>query len=148
MKKKRSIGVTIFGWYFIVSSSLGSLRFLNLLLNQNYFKLINSYTTLSPDKYKLYLLSMLVLQILTIIIGINILALKEIWRKTTLFLTSFLFIYGVLFILLGQKNNNSTLLGMQILFLSIKTIIILFFFTRPKVKSQFEQTETENIKNT
>ena len=119
MEKRRSVGVTVFGWLYIVLGVFGVLAFFQR----------NSLIVFSAP--------------LSLLSGIGLLKLKEWARILTIILT----IVGVLFraiiylrsILLDAMPLNEALIFIiEWNFLTwIIAIIIIYFFTRPKVKEQF-----------
>lgn len=142
MQKKRSRGVTIFAWYFMITSVVGFLSNIYLLRNPS-----SIHTVLQTDipSYKgqaesLELVSLisLGLNILVFFIGFNILRLKELWRKITIYYCLFMILYAVVYL----SNLKINLLAAVIIFY----IAIIFYFSRPEVKQQFmEQNILQNI---
>ena len=119
---KRSIGVTVLGFLFIISPIS------HFLISIFYY-----HNTLQPLQYFFILFS--------IIIGINILLLKEWARKFVIIfailliflsLTSFFIIPEVIF-----KNNFNLITNFWML---IYGSLLLYFFTRLKIKEQFRKT--------
>ena len=117
MEKKRSVGVTIFGWLYIVLAVLSFLPAIGGILEwQGWF----------------YVISLFIEGALFLIIGVNILRLKN-WVRIFLIWLNFIlmgyFIIGTFFweprLLMGIVSLCPILLGIN------------YFLTRPKVKEQF-----------
>jgi len=141
MEKKRSKGVTIFGWYFIITSITGLLFNLRSLFSQqpNNLDTLSKFAKLSamaPSLARIGSIVALFLSPLVFFIGFNILRLKVAWLKVTIYYSCFSLIYYLIFYLLLFKNPIDAAPGLFsgcILF-----AIIIFFFSRPKVKEQFK----------
>lgn len=139
---KPSIGVMMFGMYIILTSLNG---FVHLFL-----KLRNWKEAGLPD-WGLLNNSLLILPIITLILGINILRLKEWARKGVVIFSSFMMVFvPIMFYLLvfNHKLEGLTLNGAKhfpvSFFIVILTAIIfgipsIYFFTRFKVKEQFKK---------
>lgn len=129
MEKKRSIGVTLFGILFIIGGLHGTIRGLNMKDWFTFYSLISS--------------------IFLLILGVNILRLKEWARKGIIYylvITTLLGIFLLPAIFKRQiKLTDIPLAQSDISFIAIFSvamwtivaIIEIFFFTRPKVKEQF-----------
>ena len=116
MEKKRSVGVTIFGWYFILVNLI-ALLIIRLLRPEDF---LNNLTERPIVIVRL---------IVYLIIGIGILKLKNWARIGTIVIGIFYIIAAPVAIL------TANIVG--ILFL-LSGISMLYFFTRPKVKEQFK----------
>ena len=136
--KKRSKGVTILGWFLIITSITGIL--------------INTYTFIARPafiaKYSAQLLrfdSELIGQITSIIgvavsglkflLGLNILNLKEMWRRITIyyFLFDIIYMFLTIFLLINPIKGLGGFLGSSII-----SGLLIYFLTRQKIKEQFE----------
>ncbi|MGD0336517.1 MAG: hypothetical protein ABSB18_05390 [Candidatus Omnitrophota bacterium] len=135
MEDKRSKGITNFGMFIIICA-----------LSSLFSRLIESRLTIYPA----------ILAILLLILGIYILKLKE-WARKAIIYYSIYSIISVFFIMvaykLGLPLRGSDLRDitatyqtpvMKIVVISVLIItnllslLIIYFFTRPKVKEQFK----------
>ena len=136
--KNRTKGVTILGWFLIITSITGIL--------------INTYTFIARPafiaKYSAQLFrfdSELIGQTTSIIgvaisgfkfiLGLNILKLKEMWRKLTIyyFLFDIIYMFLTIFLLINPIKGLGGFLGSSII-----SGLLIYFLTRPKIKEQFE----------
>jgi len=127
MENKRSIGVTFFGWFYLIINSASILRML-----------------FWPPKKESYFILTLVSCGAFLICGIYLLKLKEIARKAIIILNliftaclTFCLLFFSFAIQFYQENNKVVLL-LNSLILCSAFIIPIIFFTRPKVKEQFK----------
>jgi len=117
MKKKRSVGVTVFAYLNIATGILGIFAFISGI--------------------KIIMLGAPLL----IIIGVGLLKLREWARKLEILTTilSYFFRWIVVFVI--SKDLLTSIRYMfqfkQVISL-LAVVIIIYFFTRPKVKEQFE----------
>ena len=140
MEKKRSKGVTIFGIFFIFGSIAGLFTSGFNLFILDLDKTIVFYTFISS--------------ILLLILGINILRLKEWARKGTIYYhiaTTLIGIYlsplisnqsAIRLKNLGVTQKEipdiTTTSNFALIIPILLTLIVIYFFTRPKVKEQFK----------
>jgi hypothetical protein len=124
MEKKRSKGTTIFGWFFI---------FEGLLIVLGNSCMITMLTPDMPMKLKLVPFYSIPVGVLHLVCGIGILRLKEIARKTMLFVTIGTALVGIF----TSYIYSEYLTVFELLAYYCKFIIILIYLTRPKVKEQF-----------
>jgi len=159
MEKKRSVGVTIFAWLLIIINGFNlphSFDFhtsfeLHKSLNKGVIITIISYTLLSA--------------VIGFISGIGILKLKEMMRRLAVAINSLDIVFGILVLFLSandirqyahsvalaQATNKPTILSVDTLtnvgfyaamswyvFCIGLSLLLIFFFTRPKVKEQFK----------
>ena len=159
MEKKISKGVKIFAWLMIV---LNIIMFLSALDYKTFFDCFRSF-----DKNFIILMIVysILASIIGIIAGIGLLRLNEAMRKIGIVINSLDFLFGVpLFyfalrdikqysyaIVLSQGleeiiksdiNSFANVIFYSIVFISYVTfglnLLLIFFFTRPKVKEQFK----------
>jgi len=166
MKKKRSKGVTIFAWSFIIFNILGLLTVGNL----------KKLTFLSDFNIFAVILYSIAYSIVGIVAGVNVLQLKE-WSKKLIIALAILGIVDmVIFVPISHKSieisktdpktievleeqynrmpedympkdkfmDLSTrighvMIGIIEIIVAIYLALMLLFFTRPKVKRQFMQ---------
>lgn len=137
MEKKRSTGVTVFAWYFMITSVAGFLSNIYLLKNPSSIHTVLQTETQiykgSAESLELVSLISLGLNILVFFIGFNILRLKELWRKITIYYCLFMILYAIVYL----SNLKINLLAAIIIFY----IAIIFFFSRREVKQQFMQQD-------
>jgi len=124
MAKKRSIGVMILGWYFILNSISHFLCvFIYALSDISIEKITPSFVKYPPIITACW--------IGMIFLGRGLLALQEWARKVTIFL----FIFLILFF-------AAVLVFVSIYFMHIIVFVFaligLYFLTRPKVREQFK----------
>ena len=127
MAKRRSIGVALWGWYFVLGSItafLANIGFLKDALTQG------------SGSYGLFPVLLALFCVFNFFIGLNILRLRELWRKITL-------AYGVLsaFSTLAAIPILKCRTGVEIAalsFLAVISVSLLFFFTRPEVRKQYQ----------
>lgn len=136
--KKRSKGVTILGWFLIITSITGIL--------------INAYTFIARPAFiakyssQFYRFDSELIGHITSIIGVaisafqfilglNILKLREMWRKIAIyyFLFDILYMLVPMFLLINPIKGLSGLLANSII-----NGLLIYFLTRPKIKEQFE----------
>ena len=143
MEKKRSKGVMVFGWILILMVINVPLC-LRQLFSEGYFnevfnRVLSSGLMLTVLQYKLMLLWRVVVAILQVVAGILILRLNELGRKIILWI-SCIVLFGVIpfFIVLIVINKYSLLrIMMEMILPVLINGVIIYFFTRPKVKEQF-----------
>lgn len=123
MEKKRSVGVTVFGWGTILVAILRTLRGGVWWYNIQIGKIDSSMylgVILASLSAALYYS-----------VGWNILRLKPIGRKAIILLSGFTLIVG-----LTQFVRYNFLINLLVM--PIISSLYLYFFTRPKVKEQFK----------
>ena len=125
MEKKRSKGITILGWYFIIFSIFGFLGNLYFFIGTPPLEILLKWLFLVQALGSLLLL----------FIGINILKLKELWRKIAICYFAYILLL-IISISFYSKDIITTLLK-HVLEIIIWSFII-YFITRPKVKEQFK----------
>ena len=97
MEKKRSIGVTILGYFYILGCSyLLSIHFKGIVNAATFNRWLSYAIIQNPDILRIVLWVGLFLQVLGITIAFNILALKELARKTLIFYCMFQLLYSLL----------------------------------------------------
>jgi hypothetical protein len=135
----RSKGVTILGWYFIISSAFGILFNSYFLFTKPAQVVLDMWAktyTISPETLiKWVSLSGVIRSIILLFIGINILKLKEFWRKMTLYYCIVIFL-EIISTFFYSRNIIITFVG-HIFTIAINSLII-YFIARPKVKEQFK----------
>ena len=133
MEKKRSKGVTFWGWFFIVIGVM-NLYINTWVLIAKPSVILNTYaqTYILPSElfWKISCSIALAFGIWSLLIGINILKLIEKWRKIVLYYCFASFIHSIFDILITRD--------IKLLSNPILMCLILFFFTRPAVKEQFK----------
>lgn len=124
---KRSLGITIIGWYFIVQGWIA----------------LGQYGDIGNFA--------LVLVALFVCIGIGLLKLFNIARIAAILLFVILSCYSLfLTINLSSQYSDSMIVGKAIsmlIFSTVLLIIFLFFFTRPNIKNQFKEKSSSKNKN-
>ena len=173
MEKKRSIGITIFAWLFIIGGVFG---ILGVIKNQRFFS--SEVIVSGVRTFILYLLG-IVIAIATLVCGIYFLKLKPWTRQLAIGLC----VYHIIMIPFSYKigidaiNNKKALKQMiqtkyppamqeselkelekmpdkmkevwpimvaVILVIQLAwNLIVIYFFTRPKVKEQFIEVDSE-----
>ena len=147
MKKKRSVGVMIFGWLEVFIGTVGGVFFLfslNLLFSSLYYfdTYIPGVNTVGIDFNVFDLGSLYCFLALPYVVifflGIGILLLKPLARKISVFLPLFILIDGCFFIYFFSDKAKK-LATFLILFvpLFILSLSAMYFFTRPRIKEQF-----------
>ncbi|MCG2706510.1 MAG: hypothetical protein L6254_03075 [Candidatus Omnitrophica bacterium] len=140
MENKRSPGLTIFAWYFMITAVIGFASNLYFLTNPSKLDTVleagrQSYKG-TPESLELTSMISLVLNILVFFIGFNVLRLKELWRKITLYYCFFMIFY----IMTHFSTLGFNLMAAVIVFY----IAVVFFFTRAEVKQQFMPQNPEH----
>lgn len=132
MEKKRSIGVTMFGWILILYSIVGLIKRALFLVNWDFHK-----------GFPLEVTSDWIL-VLFLIAGVGLVKLKN-WGRRLVILAALikLFFYlKSLYLAFTPAYKNAT--GITISFwisiaiFGIIYLLIIYYFTRPKVKEQFK----------
>ena len=141
MEKKRSVGVKIFGWVYIIlfASFLWGAVLLPIFIGRGEIP--------STELFLSALIGLLSISPL-LLIGIGLLRFKNIARQISLVISFIIFIisfgYNILGIpvLLSGKSVSFTEgdigLLIELLLLSIGSIFAIFYFMRPKIKEQFK----------
>ena len=158
MEKKRSVGITIFAWLIIV---LGIIFFLSSLDFKTHMKIYQSF----PKNLNVGLIVYGILSsLISIIAGIGLLQLKEVMRKVVvgINLLDVLISIPVLFFSINslkqfayneavkQVAETNSQVNVDILanisfyfiisfgiFFIVLSLLVIYFFTRPKVKEMF-----------
>ena len=131
MEKKRSIGITLFSIYFIIIS-VGSLILIQL--KPSWFISLHRYYYVICD-------------IALLILTVYILQLKEWARRGVIYFQILNVVLNLIFIvqqgMLPEKYPVAT--GLRVLVfispiiaLGVGAFVIIYFFTRPKIKEQFK----------
>ena len=126
MGKRRSRGITIFGWIFIIFSILGLLDFGRRPGLLNDFWLIYSFLTAA----------------LNLVAGIFILRLRE-WARRLVIIVRILAIINTVTSWLSAlhwaqtKEFTPVTLYLSFFFYIVWSVVVIFFFTRPQVREQF-----------
>ena len=138
MENKRSIGVTAFGIIFIIQSAS---------------VLIKDCIKFNASDWMVYY--GFISSVILLILAINILQLKEWSRKGIIYFQIFVTAISVLlFMLYASKLYVPNMIvrgkniplegktlwifgGINMIFVAIATFVVIYFFTRPKVKEQF-----------
>ena len=139
MERKRFIGITIWSWINIVAGLVGLFTHLRNLIIKPPQTEINlyakMYTTAPATVIKWEAISGILSCVLLLIIGINMLKLKELWRKIFLYLNIYLFLSMIIVIIISRNIQFA-------LFASCLSAVIqlvqVYYFTRPKVREQFK----------
>lgn len=121
-RNKRSLGVTIFGWFFILSSLAGVSQVLPVL-NKTGIPAVNSF----------FILVEFVFNSACFFIGLGILALDNNFRKSAIYYAILLFILSMVEALVFPSDQMIA----QVIVKIFGIVIIFIFFTRPKVREQF-----------
>lgn len=156
---RRSIGVTIFGWLIII------LNIISFLSSLNYKSFFNLYKSFPANIIITFIVYSAISSIVCIIAGVGILKLKESMRKVAIFITTLDIFVAVTMSLLGAKDFQqycyaqallsaprgasqeaiNMLASISFYIITILNwgfivlgILLIFFFTRPKVKEQFK----------
>ena len=135
---RRSKGVTIAGLYFLAASAAGFLISLYFLFKMPQQALKIYSEVFRPDPKilaKCFYIFLLLSHAVTFVMGINILRLKEKWRKFTLYYCVFMIFCIQAFFLLAKEPVKAFLSGG--LFPAAFFGVIFYFFTRRSVKEQF-----------
>lgn len=129
---RKSKGITICGWLYLVSGIIGALS--NLHMFSSGIRKATEFELIS------YVISFL-LSCLAVFIGAYVLERKEIWRKIALYESSFMILYNQSTALFIFFSDGSPLVFLGAI--PIFNVFILFFFNTKKVKQEF-QSETVN----
>ena len=137
MEKKRSVGVTLFGNLYIISGIIVlilSVINISLLFSPDKLEVMKSQfeAKFSPLSFNPWFfvvsIIMVAVSIFCLAIGNGLLKLKETARKWVIYLSTFGIIYGLIECFIkGFRAWNF-----------IIPAIIIYFFTRPKVREQFK----------
>lgn len=134
MEKKRSKGITIFGWIYILFSVCGLMTLIAGILE---------------GQGILYIFAMLVEIILFLAIGIGLLKLKEWARKFVVYsniIVILLFISRTIWLYVVSPESPLFPIGIMAIFTAVPILLlIIYFFTRPKVREQFKKKEISNV---
>ncbi|MGD9015061.1 MAG: hypothetical protein PVI33_03450 [Candidatus Omnitrophota bacterium] len=143
LKKKRSKGVAIFAWLHRILGILGLILIaatIRMLLSPNTLRVIryrfeNRFYPLSFSPWFFVLIAVIgVFSVLYLMIGSGLLKLKEWSRKWAIYLS----VFGIFFNLIySVKCFSRDLRPTGWIGNFILAFIIIYFFTRPKVKEQF-----------
>ena len=132
MENKKSIGITILGVYLVVTAAA------NILLN---------IIKISNGDVRVLTIYSTALGLISLFLAIHILRLKEWARKTIIFYTIFktamlVFIINPLtlsdFLMSKQQIPSTKITVVLNMTVIVYALIIIYFFTRPKVKGSFK----------
>jgi hypothetical protein len=129
MANKRSKGVTFCCWFFIISSALGFLTFVDVKFVQQEIKSFGV-------GYSLYIFLSCVAYL---ICGIYLLKLRETARKAVIILGLLSIISIPLYLEPTSKLFNTDNYVFVAALLIIPEAMFIYFFTRQKVKEQFKK---------
>ena len=147
MKKKRSVGVTIFAIFYIITGLLLGIVYVSAAISMSYNDFKNS-----PLVYSLLILLFIVCPFLVAISNVAVLFFKEWARKVNLvavWLFTYVGIYTCLcymgYIIFSKTSFPAHIYWTRILVGTLGTLVFLvicirsfILFTRPKVKEQFK----------
>lgn len=129
LQRRRSLGITIFGWYFIVNGVSYFLILLILIFSKMPVeKMLFIVNEMSPGP------SQPLIAIGMIFLGNGLLDLREWARKLTLWFSGFAIFATIISFLLDAKKFNHS----YVIFSLIVIVAAFYFFTRQKVKEQFK----------
>jgi len=130
MDKKRSVGVTIFGWLYILLSICGFITLIAAILEW---------------QGMLYIFAMLGQILLFLSMGIGLLKLREWARKLVVYLNIIvvlLFITRTLWLYVFTPESPLFPIGIRAIFtIAPILLLIIYFFTRPKIKALFSPSK-------
>jgi hypothetical protein len=130
MEKKRSVGVTVFGILFIVQSII-----ILILAVIEYLVTASYGATAFPVARLIYI-------ILLLLVGLGLLGLKSWAEKLILFIIVPLFVIALpYFQFIKLKGLDTPKINLARFIEAIRILygmLLLYFFTRPKVKEQFK----------
>lgn len=135
---KRSRGVTVFGWLFMILGILGCIGNVFFYFNtpkELLDKYLASFKNSSMIIFQATTIFSFLSAVVSFFIGFNILKLKELWRKIALYQAYAVIAEWLILALILAKDMVQVLIGGLPIFVFIQ----LFFFTREKVKEQFKQ---------
>jgi len=137
MGKKRSKGATLLGWFFIITSFTGIvLNSFAMIFHPKFLaNYAPSYRVNSELIENISSISALLISLFKFILGINILKLKENWRRIAVyyFLFDIVYLFSWNFFLIDPLRGLCAQIGPIIL-----SGLLLYFITRPRIKEQFE----------
>ena len=132
--RKRSIGVTIFGWFYILFSICGFMTLIAAILEW---------------QGMLYIFAMLGQILLFLGMGIGLLKLREWARKLVVYLNIIvvlLFIARTLWLYVFTPESSLFPIGIMAIFTIVPILLlIIYFFTRPKVKALFSPSKPTTL---
>ena len=136
--QKRSKGVTILGWFLIITSITGTLINVYTFMARPAF--IAKYSTHlfrfdSELIYQITAIFGVAIRVFKFILGLNILKLRETWRKITIcyFLFDILYMLCPMFLLVNPTEGLGGFLAESII-----NSLLIYFLIRPTTKEQFE----------
>ena len=136
MEKKRSKGVTILGWLYLIENLIEIFR---LILNTSFTAIsVSSIGAMSPSEF--------IIAGVSVWVAWYLLKLKEWARKWIIYLMYFgiarLILYCVFGLPESVKNFNTNELwkiAVAICLALLAQFFYIYFFTRPKVKEQYKK---------
>lgn len=160
MDKKRSRGVTIFAWLLIILNAFALSNAFNFRISFELYKSFSKEAVIAVILYSMFS------PVLGIICGFGILELKEVMRKAMVAINSLDILVSILVFSLSINDIReyavSIVAGVTekypspisidalvnigfssvicvYLFYILLSLLVIFFFTRPKVKEQFRK---------
>lgn len=136
---ERSKGVTIFGWFLIVTSITGVIGNIYILIAPPAFmaEYSSQFYRFDPDLIReISSVISMVLNGFSFLVGLNILRLRERWRQIAIYYLLFQICYSSIFALVLLRDptkSTGAVLGSGII-----NILLIYFLTRPNVRDQFE----------
>ncbi len=127
MTQKRHKGITLIGWYFIVNGAVLFLTSVSLVRRS----VINGGFVF----YDFWQVSLGLIGIFVFVTGVNLLRLKEFFRRAALCFSGTVFILNIM----GIFSSGSHLIGEYIYsaVASVLNLFFIYFLTRKNVVSQF-----------
>ena len=135
---QRSKGVTILGWFLIITSSIGTFANVYIYIAHPAFIVKYPPQLFRYDPELFYQSSSIIgatISAFKFILGLNILNLGEMWRKITIYYLLFDILYTLLLMFLFIDPINGLI---RFLVSSIITGLLIYFVTRPKIREQFK----------
>jgi len=148
MEKKRSKGVTIFAWFYISGSFISIYSI--LILKSKLTSYQETHFILPDSYYYVVQGHSIIFAIAGLIIGIGLLKLLKWARLLSIIIIIADFICSIIFYLLYTQpyiisysiKTNRPVVIFYLLFVNIINLLytgmVIYFFTRPKVKEQFK----------
>ncbi|MGE5894358.1 MAG: hypothetical protein ACM34I_09915 [bacterium] len=137
MEKKRSTGVTLLGWFLIITSGTGILLNLyTMIFHKEFFvNYAPAYRFSSELVNKITSIIALFISGFKFILGVNILKLKEKWRKITFyyFLFNIVYLFSMVFVFVDPLYGLRAQSGPIVVY-----GLLMYFIARPKIKEQFK----------
>lgn len=125
MSKKIPAAVRFFGLIYIITSPVGFFANISYLIK---------YSTRMHFSDILTTIVFIILNALAFLIGLNILRLKESWRKINLYYCLFMVVYFIINLFFRKFAGGDETTTLYLIFY----IISIFYFTRRRIKAQFK----------